>query len=338
MGPRHPGRLVFLDGWRGMAILLVLAGHFLASNQVVAQLANAGVTCFFVLSGRLMAEMLIVRRQSLVVFLPRRASRIMPALTVYVTVMLTFLMLGPMVAAPKDALIGAAGAIGLVHNYLPAAHVLVVYEHSWSIAVEEHAYLALGAVALASTRDRKAAMAMAGALAVAAVLNGLRLVGEPLGDGQSLYRRTDVAAAAILTGFALFLWAEAFFKRPRSGLWPGVSPICLAGGLALAIDPAVPGYLSHAAAVALLAIAVCTLDVAHPAVRRVFAMPGLILFGSLSYSIYLWQQPFYAMSHEGAPAWLCPPLALACAYWSFHRVERPARAWLNARLSPGRAG
>jgi peptidoglycan/LPS O-acetylase OafA/YrhL len=52
--------------------------------------------------------------------------------------------------------------------------------------------------------------------------------------------------------------------------------------------------------------------------------------GVWSFSLYLWQQPFYMLMHrEGLPA----PLALACALAvgvaAFCLVEHPARSWLN---------
>jgi peptidoglycan/LPS O-acetylase OafA/YrhL len=52
--------------------------------------------------------------------------------------------------------------------------------------------------------------------------------------------------------------------------------------------------------------------------------------GTWSFSLYLWQQPFYMLyRHEGLPA----PLALACALAlgvsAFHLIENPARNWLN---------
>ncbi|MBB6484382.1 acyltransferase family protein [Rhizobium lusitanum] len=60
-----------LDGWRGLAILIVLTGHF-GGDTVLPGLASAGVDLFFVLSGRLMAEILFVRKIPLRLFFFRR--------------------------------------------------------------------------------------------------------------------------------------------------------------------------------------------------------------------------------------------------------------------------
>lgn len=54
----HTARITYLDGWRGVSILLVLASHTFHSDGV----ADAGVQMFFALSGRLMADILFVER------------------------------------------------------------------------------------------------------------------------------------------------------------------------------------------------------------------------------------------------------------------------------------
>jgi peptidoglycan/LPS O-acetylase OafA/YrhL len=56
---------------------------------------------------------------------------------------------------------------------------------------------------------------------------------------------------------------------------------------------------------------------------------AIIWVGTLSYSLYLWQQPFVGTS---LPAWLKLAGALACAYASYSLVERPARRWINALI------
>ena len=77
-------RLAYLDGWRGLSITLVLIGHFFPVPGI--NLGVLGVEFFFVLSGRLMAEILFIERYPLKKFFKRRFSRIYPALLVYVLV------------------------------------------------------------------------------------------------------------------------------------------------------------------------------------------------------------------------------------------------------------
>ncbi|MER9742940.1 acyltransferase family protein [Mesorhizobium sp. M0187] len=53
-------RLAYLDGWRGLSIALVLIGHFFPVPGI--NLGVLGVEFFFVLSGRLMGEILFIER------------------------------------------------------------------------------------------------------------------------------------------------------------------------------------------------------------------------------------------------------------------------------------
>src|ERR1700722_3943799 len=74
-------RIQYLDGWRGVSLICVLIGHFFLRNFNIAQL---GVELFFVLSGRLMAEILFIEGTALPKFYRRRFSRIFPAMTCFV--------------------------------------------------------------------------------------------------------------------------------------------------------------------------------------------------------------------------------------------------------------
>ena len=75
-------RLDYLDGWRGLAISLVLIGHFYTGSP--GFLGRLGVDVFFVLSGFLMSGLLFVQRQPLRIFYRRRISRVLPAFVIYV--------------------------------------------------------------------------------------------------------------------------------------------------------------------------------------------------------------------------------------------------------------
>lgn len=76
-------RVRVLDGFRGLAIVLVLVGHFLPLPGI--NLGRLGVELFFVLSGRLMAEILFERGARLGPFFQRRFARVYPTLLVFST-------------------------------------------------------------------------------------------------------------------------------------------------------------------------------------------------------------------------------------------------------------
>ncbi len=81
---RPDDRVGHLDGWRGLAILLVLQSHFLPLRGF--DTGQLGVDIFFSLSGLLMSNLLFVRRVRLTDFYKRRISRILPAFVLFVFV------------------------------------------------------------------------------------------------------------------------------------------------------------------------------------------------------------------------------------------------------------
>ena len=321
------GHLPYLDGWRGIAILLVLIGHF--APFAPGLLAGAGVEFFFVLSGRLMAEILIVRRMPLPTFFFRRASRILPALAFYVSAMLFVVWATGMFGSVRSGLIGAAAAIGFFQNYLPEPEASSLFEHTWSLAVEEHSYLLLALIAGFCVRERRAAMAIALMFALAAFLNGIRLSASETGMAPYTYWRTDVRAAAVFLSFALYLWAQDFFRQPRSDLWRWLSPACAFVGLAVLVQPGLPPFVRFGVGTALLAVAVNGVDIAHETMRRFLTNKALMHLGILSYSLYLWQQPYLMLTRGDVSQVACVTLAIGSAIFSFHWVERPARTFLN---------
>ena len=85
-------RIPTLDGWRGIAILLVLCEHAgqygRFKNQMWTNLGSSGVDIFFVLSGFIITTRLIQERANhasidLRAFYLRRAFRILPLVVIY---------------------------------------------------------------------------------------------------------------------------------------------------------------------------------------------------------------------------------------------------------------
>lgn len=89
-----------------------------------------------------------------------------------------------------------------------------------------------------------------------------------------------------------------------------------------------------------LALAVNLLPHASRGVHRLLSLGPLRLLGLWSFSLYLWQQPFYAAVHDhGMNPWVALAAAAACGLASFYFLERPVREWLNRTwASPGAFG
>lgn len=321
------GRVRYLDGWRGLSIALVLIGHFCPVPGI--DLGRMGVEFFFVLSGRLMAEILFVERVPLRIFFTRRLSRIYPALLVFVLLMLVVTRRTPLQVGP----VAAATALSFTLNYASVfAHHTGAFDHIWSLCIEEHTYVLLAGLAFLLRRSGTAIIILAVAAGLSMLDAGLsRHLGQ---DYYAVYWRTDAHVSSILIAAALYLALLARLSSWRQA-WPALSwtpVVAVAVAVALNLE-AVPDAIKYSAGTALLALAVCTLDLAPPNLLKVLSWPGVTLVGLWSYSLYLWQQPFYKLI-GAEPVPLLLGLAVLCAIASHYGVEKPIRRVLNRRLAP----
>jgi peptidoglycan/LPS O-acetylase OafA/YrhL len=317
--PRDPR----LDGWRGLAITLVLVGHFIPGLGFAAQ---AGVEFFFALSGVLMADLLVRDRQPIGIFLWRRAVRIYPALLVYVVAITAVLAAASLLHDDVFKWRSPAAALLLVHNYLPLGDATPLFEHSWSLAVEEHSYLLLLLLVWLGRRHGIGPALLAASLAVLLIMRGALLSDAQGNNVQSLFWRSDVRAASILLPFAVRIamrhgdarwleWVSPFFGVFAISTLVGYATLPPHSWIAVA-----SGSVCATGAVNLLGAN----RVAGPAIIEA---PLLRVIAAYSFSLYLWQQFFYVLTHNGLPAALAVPPLIACAVLSYRLVERPSRLW-----------
>ncbi|WP_202321916.1 acyltransferase family protein [Mesorhizobium sp. 113-3-9] len=315
-------RLAYLDGWRGLSIALVLIGHFFPIPGI--NLGVLGVEFFFVLSGRLMAEILFIERYPLKKFFKRRFSRIYPALLVFVIVAMIALS-GTFIAFKWKA---ALTALTFTYNY---AGILVTragaLDHIWSLCVEEHAYVILALIS-ATVVSRNRVLPLLVALALLAMANGAVSYWVFKLDYEATYWRTDVHIASILLSASICL-LKAEGRLPDVLKGPYVALAAAAGAVFLFVD-AVPTPIHYLLATPLLALAVNALDFSSRIFSGLLSSWPMTTLGLWSYSLYLWQQPFYKFVYEqGSNPWLMLAGAFACALCSYYLIERPAREWLN---------
>ncbi|MGU3541126.1 acyltransferase family protein [Methylobacterium sp. A54F] len=316
-------RLAFLDGWRGVAILLVLVGHFL-SDAIRPGLSTLGVDLFFVLSGRLMAEILFVRQVPLRTFLVRRFSRVYPALFVFV-VATTVLFYGSPLG---HGVVAAASALTFTANYgMIYGHVIGLLDHLWSLCVEEHSYLLLAFIATVVVREPRGATIVLLALGLAAMANGIvrATLVEPW--FPKVAWRTDVQIAPLFIAGGFYLAARRLPVLQQG--W--ISPACLVLGIAvkLGVDQI---FVQFSLGTLLLALSIATIDFAVAGFKAFLEPRALRQVGLWSFSLYLWQQPFYKLSHtDAAPLGLALLAALCVGIASYYAVEVPMRTAINAR-------
>lgn len=135
-----------LDGVRALSILLVLAAHALPLGPSSWQLNSAsgamGMSLFFCLSGFLIIT-LLSHNADAISFLTKRILRIVPAMAVYVLVMVMLFGIGWNAVVENFLFITN-------YNYdgRGRGEVAAPMTHLWSLSVEMHFYIAIGIAAL----------------------------------------------------------------------------------------------------------------------------------------------------------------------------------------------
>jgi peptidoglycan/LPS O-acetylase OafA/YrhL len=291
------GRRLDLDVVRGLAIVLALGWHFSgeqSGNAVVDALTWpghmfgwAGVDLFFVLSGFLLGRLVLTEQARTGRFdgrrfTARRLLKLWPVLYVFLAVQA---LAGP------EAWTSYLWQNALhVQNYAGTS-----LTHLWSLAVEEHFYLALAVLFPLFARRRGSPRVLAAILVgVLVAALALRIWGAVHGvsDVRLQWRshyRVDSLAAGVLLALVSIHWPERFERlRARRGLLLGV----LAAGVLHLVTVGKQGpvgstvgftvaYLTAGALLLLLYRAAWV-----PRARWITAPVALL--GRYSYGIYIW--------------------------------------------------
>lgn len=136
----------YLDGVRGLSILLVAVSHGGLGHVVPGGL---GVTVFFFISGYLITTLLLkeIKENGAVRlgdFYMRRLWRLMPALMVYVflSLVIYYLFHQPIdVKEPLSSIFYLSNYYNIFLGYEPLVGTFSPYSVLWSLAIEEHFYL-----------------------------------------------------------------------------------------------------------------------------------------------------------------------------------------------------
>jgi len=334
-----------LDGIRAASILLVIGWHLSSSGSApwLEQLwridsGNLGVRVFFVISGYLITSLLLTEHArtgtiDLRRFYLRRAFRIMPVFYVFLIAMAVAAAFG-IVEAPRSSLIRAGTYTG---NY--ASGIGWTVGHTWSLAVEEQFYLLWPGliVLLGLRRSFKGAALM---LLLSPIFRTVAILsGQWLDNPRYAF---ECVADALATGCLLAyvrprLWDRAMYRRVLESRVMELWPVVIA---ALAVASVRWERFGAIAGISLINIAIAVwidwcLRFPNSWVGRILNARPIAFIGVLSYSIYLWQQPFLRQGHT----WRFP-LSILCigavALTSYYVVERPMLR-LRARLEGTRS-
>lgn len=332
------GRIPCLDGLRALSIALVFIEHGTIARHhthgflglVASHVGSVGVDVFFAISGFLITLLLMrelgrTETISLRSFYARRFFRLMPAAAVYLLFVLCMQLAGHIRLEPRNW----AHVLTYTVNFDP--HPVWETGHLWSLSIEEHFYLVWPIVLLLLGPRRSAILAAAWLLAAPAVRYALFTI-NPANEGRiemwTPFRIDCIAVGCLLAVLA----GDARFRRltitsRRSAFIAGTTFMVLLGlsflgGLRVAHFMPLEG-----SARAMCIGAILWLTVVHPDSRwgRFLETRPLVAVGILSYSLYLWQEPFFdpRIDHWSTRFPLDLILAVTAAVLSYKLVEQP---------------
>jgi peptidoglycan/LPS O-acetylase OafA/YrhL len=295
-------RIPTLDGWRGIAVSLVMFAHFRYgffykgsfADQDWLDLGIHGVGIFFVLSGFLITSRLLdEERIDLKSFYTRRFFRIMPAAWTYLAVIaLLGVVFRVRVFQPGEIV----SCLTFWRNFHSARSGFT--DHFWSLSTEEQFYLVWPVLLLQS---RRLAILVAGCGAIALSCFVATWYYSSLLVGCSL------AFAMTRPAFRAFIAARSNWIFPACVLLFGVHAACFHKSLPL----------SESLAVALMLA--CTVVRPETTAARCLQWAPLATLGVVSYSIYVWQQPLLMGHTHGLGAMVLPAVVFA----SYRFIEAP---------------
>jgi peptidoglycan/LPS O-acetylase OafA/YrhL len=322
-------RIPSLDGLRFLAITSVLIGH-VVTNTLIGNLAHLGVCGFFVISGYLITSLLVTEYRkyhsiALGKFYLRRGFRIFPAALAYMGVIVTLHYCGYLALAPHDLV----HSLTYTMNYHDSNVRSWYVGHLWSLSIEEQFYFLWPAIIAIFG----VAGGLRGALGAVLLCPVLRIAAALLAPGEihMIGEGFQYAMDALATGCVLAVGRQWLHQQP--GYLSALrSPLIFV----VVVIGAVADQLPSAKLAWLVGETVRNLSIAILLDRAITIRTGrfyqamnwspLVWVGQLSYSLYLWQQPFLHL--HGTLAVNALPLNLACTFAaaiaSFYLVEKPA--------------
>jgi peptidoglycan/LPS O-acetylase OafA/YrhL len=331
------GRLPGLDGIRAIAAAMVVVNH----HDFTFVSGALGVTMFFVLSGFLITWLLLGEAErhgtvSLRDFYMRRLLRIFPAFYAFCA-----LVIGLAVVTHKELhWPQTIASLLYVNNYYEAINgeVATPLSHSWSLAIEEQFYL-LWPLAFLLLRRNRATMARALAVTIVVVWvyrATLSFAGVPW---TYIHYAFDTRADHLLVGCLLAVilragYAKGAVRLVSSRVWLSIATV-LALEASVVAGHTFGNHYKQAFGFAIEPVLIAALIVQVIALRdtrlwRWLNWRSMTFLGTISYSIYLYQQIVagpVSRALDAAPAAIqlvvSAAVILVLATGSYLIVERP---------------
>ena len=315
-------RIPSLDGLRAISITLVIVAHLADEGfapQSLKPYAGIGVRMFFVISGYLISAILLKERHrtstiGLRSFYIRRAYRIFPAALFFMLIIF---------AVYWRTLRWYEMSIALLYvvNYFPVRPWVI--GHLWSLSVEEQFYFLWPSVLKKWHRHRVAILV--GVAAFSPVFTAA------LYYFKWIHRVGSGTLPTVAGNLAMGCLAAVFATR-----WPRIRRPVFAALVLVVI--AIPLYQANTAWRTLFLLFVLnpilTAAIGGILVHvvqtpyRILNLAPVVWVGQISYSLYLWQQPFM---NPDSPMRYGVFWAIGMACVSYYMVERPLLRYRDGR-------
>jgi len=325
-----------IQGLRAIAVLGVIIYHI---NKNWLPGGFVGVDIFFVISGFLIAELILRKKNSgdfsLRGFYKGRIQRIVPA---YLT-MISIVSLGmAFLLIPKDfeTYTGSVLASVLFKSniffssqndyFAPASHELPLL-HTWSLAIEMQFYLLLPLFLI--VLPRRVLVLILSIIAISLIVYSEFLLLE--GHQRNVYFSLLARIPEFLVGAIAAILIRVDSKVSRfSGLYASIGLLLIAVSF-LFIDESMrfPGVLVLLPCIGATLVLISRSETYN----RVLSLSPLLWIGTISYSLYLWHWPFLSTARyisgeyelNGLTVILVVLLTFLCASLSYLYVEAPLR-------------
>jgi peptidoglycan/LPS O-acetylase OafA/YrhL len=332
-----------LDGMRAFSVVAVMLYHFFYPHVVPG--GYLGVDIFFVLSGFLIATLLIREwdrndKIDLKAFYIRRALRLFPALVAVLIVFTVVVEIDPGLAYVRSpTLRGIPYVVLYIGNLREVNHSLGLFSHTWSLALEEQFYILFPAVLILlshfTTRRQSARLFFLAAFLELIFRPILIIAHQPLGH---LVNNHDVGGlGGLLFGVALAFWLDSPDRyRPSERVVHIAANIGVLAVLLImcGLNQTRTEMAIWYSVVPIGAAAVLFDQVTAPQawLSMVLTARPAIWTGKRSYGLYLWHYPLYfvVLWTVPAPSYKIPReifvfiLSFIVAAISYEVIEKPA--------------
>ncbi len=291
-----------IQGLRALAVLAVITNHLLPALLPGGFL---GVDIFFLLSGYLITNQLMElsaienTRQSLILFYARRIRRILPSalLVIWVSVFLAYRYLGPVVGNEnlRDArwstlFFANSHFNSLKVDYFGQGQSSPLFQHYWSLAVEEQFYIVwplvlLLIVLIFKTHSKKVLLAFVLVIGVAS-FSSIFMIEKTLTYFATQTRVWELCLGAVL--------AIIQTKETRKTLQWTAFAIVLGSLVLISSSKQVPGL----AIIPVLLATGLLLNVSDPKIKFLLSNRVMHYLGDLSFVLYLWHWPVIELRRQ----------------------------------------